>query len=150
MVTEKTQKNEKKMSLEPGRYIEGIGRRKNAIARVRITLSKKEKGERNFVVNDRGINEYFKTEEMQIIARESLNKAKLSDVFDVSVRVSGGGIHAQAEAVRHGLARALVSFDEELRKRLKKGGFLKRDPRTVERKKFGKKKARKAPQWSKR
>lgn len=132
------------------RYIEGIGRRKNAIARVRIVGRGGKAEARTFIVNGKKMEDYFPTEEMRIIARESALKAKLPDSFTVSALVSGGGIHAQAEAVRHGFARALVSHDEELRKRLKKGGLLKRDSRMKERKKFGLKKARKAPQWSKR
>jgi len=132
------------------RYIEGVGRRKNAIARVRITLSAEKGGERSFLVNGKTATEYFPTEELRMLVSESAHKAKLSNSFDVSAHVRGGGIHAQAEAIRHGFSRALVSHDEELRKRLKRLGFLKRDPRMKERRKFGLKKARKAPQWSKR
>ena len=130
------------------RYIEGVGRRKTATARVRISENKKSKP--SFVVNGKEVESYFPTEEMRLIARDGANKTKMSALFDVSAVVFGGGIHAQAEAVRHGLSRALVAYDEDLRKKLKKAGFLKRDPRMKERKKFGLKKARKAPQWSKR
>ena len=130
------------------RYIEGVGRRKTATARVRISENKKSKS--SFVVNGKEVESYFPTEEMRLIARDGANKTKTSTLFDVSAVVLGGGIHAQAEAVRHGLSRALVAYDEDLRKKLKKAGFLKRDPRMKERKKFGLKKARKAPQWSKR
>lgn len=143
-----TQTTPQQPTIEPGRYIEGVGRRKRAIARVRIMDKKSAK--KAFVVNDREAEEYFPTEEMKNIAHEALNKIKAQGKYGVSVRVTGGGIHAQAEAVRLGLARALVTLNEELRARLKKGGLLKRDARVKERKKFGRKKARKSPQWSKR
>jgi len=93
---------------------------------------------------------YFPTDELRAIIRDALSKSKLPIKFSVSALVKGGGIHAQAEALRHGVTRAIVSYDEELRSKLKKLGFLKRDPRMKERKKFGLKKARKSPQWSKR
>ena len=128
------------------RYFEAVGRRKTATARVRITPSTKI----TFVVNDKELKEYFPTKEMQIIAGEALPKSGVSTTFSVSAHVNGGGIHSQAEAVRHGMARAIVAHDLELRSTLKKIGFLKRDPRAKERRKFGLKKARKAPQWSKR
>jgi small subunit ribosomal protein S9 len=128
------------------RYIEAVGRRKTAIARVRITPSTKT----TFVVNDKDVKEYFVTPDLQSIAQEALSKSEITEKFTVSVHVLGGGIHAQAEAVRHGLARTLVERDEVVKNTLKKLGFLKRDSRQVERKKFGLKKARKAPTWSKR
>ncbi|MEK7152021.1 MAG: 30S ribosomal protein S9 [Patescibacteria group bacterium] len=128
------------------RYIEAVGRRKTAVARVRLT----EAAKNQFVVNDRELNVYFPTGEMQEVVTESFSKSKVPAKFKVSAKITGGGIHAQAEAMRHGISRALVLFDEELRKKLKKAGFLKRDPRVKERRKFGLKKARKAPQWSKR
>ncbi|MEX0933774.1 MAG: 30S ribosomal protein S9 [Candidatus Paceibacterota bacterium] len=133
--------------LEKGRYIEGIGRRKTAVARVRIF---EESGAPSFHVNEKNIQDYFPTEEMKGIAHEALAKGKGDISFSVSAKIVGGGIHAQAEALRLGLSRALVFFDEELRKKFKKAGLLKRDPRMVERKKFGRKKARKSGQWSKR
>ena len=126
-------------------YFEGIGRRKESVARVRITKS----GRSGFIVNERKFEEYFNREDHQIVAREALEKMSVGS-FSVSVIVRGGGISSQAEAVRLGTARALVKFDSELRGELKKLGFLKRDPRSVERKKFGLRKARKSPQWSKR
>ena len=132
--------------MSTNRYIEGIGRRKTAVARVRITPSTKP----NIIVNDKDVTEYFPTREMQMIAGEAMPKSGVSTVFSVSAHVNGGGIHAQAEAVRHGMARAIVEHDLELRGALKKIGFLKRDPRAKERKKPGLKKARKAPTWSKR
>jgi small subunit ribosomal protein S9 len=127
------------------RYIEAVGRRKTAIARVRITPNAKG----SFVVNDKDVNDYFSTVELQGIARDAMVKGT-QEKFLVTVKVLGGGIHAQAEAIRHGLSRALVERDEEIRATLKKLGFLKRDSRQVERKKFGLKKARKAHTWSKR
>lgn len=135
------------MSVETkNRYIEAVGRRKTAVARVRITPSSKA----SFAVNDKDVKEYFVTEELQTIAQEAASKSEVGEKFTVTVRVTGGGIHAQAEAVRHGLSRALVERDENVKNTLKKLGFLKRDSRQVERKKFGLKKARKSPTWSKR
>ncbi|MFA6608651.1 MAG: 30S ribosomal protein S9 [Candidatus Paceibacterota bacterium] len=128
------------------RYIEAVGRRKTATARVRITPATKA----SFTVNDKDMKDYFVTEELQMIAQEAISKSEVGEKFAVSVHVLGGGIHAQAEAVRHGISRTLVMRDEELKNKLKKLGFLKRDSRQVERKKFGLKKARKAPTWSKR
>lgn len=129
-----------------GRYIEAVGRRKTSTARVRITEAAKE----TFTINGKDIPSYFATVELQKIVQDALEKSKVVGKFIVSVVVRGGGIHSQAEALRHGLSRALVTYDEELKLRLKKSGFLKRDPRMKERRKFGLKKARKAPQWSKR
>lgn len=127
-------------------YIEAVGRRKTAVARVRITESAKP----SFTVNDRELTEYFPTDALKKIAQEAIATSGLATKFAVSAKVVGSGIHAQAEAVRHGLSRALVKVDAETRKELKPVGFLKRDPRSVERKKFGLKKARRASQWSKR
>jgi small subunit ribosomal protein S9 len=135
------------MSVETkNRYIEAVGRRKTAVARVRITPGTKS----SFVINDKDVKEYFTTSDLQSIAQEALSKSEISEKFTVTVKVMGGGIHAQAEAVRHGLSRTLVERDEQVKNTLKKLGFLKRDSRQVERKKFGLKKARKAPTWSKR
>lgn len=131
---------------EKERYIEAVGRRKTAVARVRITESAKT----NFIINERDLGSYFPTNELQSIVNDAFTKSKIPTKFSVSAHVMGGGIHAQAEALRHGITRALILHDEELRSTLKKFGFLKRDPRMKERKKFGLKKARKAPQWSKR
>lgn len=128
------------------RYIEAVGRRKTAIARVRITPSAKG----SFIVNNKDVKEYFVTPDLQSIAQEAIGKSEVGEKFTVTVQVLGGGIHAQAEAVRHGLSRTLVERDENVKNTLKKLGFLKRDSRQVERKKFGLKKARKAPTWSKR
>jgi len=145
MEKEKTTKNKIKTDTNE-RYIETVGRRKTAVARVRI----KEADKSSLVVNEKVTHEYFPTDELQSIVKDPLSKSKISTKFSVSAKVLGGGIHAQAEALRHGISRALVEYDEELRKKLKKAGFLKRDPRAKERKKFGLKGARKAPQWSKR
>lgn len=125
-------------------YIGAVGRRKTATARARITPGKQE----HMVVNDKPLEEYFKAVGAQAVARAALQDA--GEKFSVSVRVHGGGIKAQAEAVRHAIARALISHNIELRKDLKRKGYLKRDPRAKERKKFGLKAARRAPQWSKR
>ena len=129
------------------RYIEGIGRRKEAVSRVRITPSKKF----DVKVNDKTLADHFDTAELQKIATASFEDIEgIDQIFSVSVHVKGGGIKSQAESIRLGSARALVEFNEELRKDLKKLGYLKRDPRVKERKKFGLKKARKSAQWSKR
>jgi small subunit ribosomal protein S9 len=129
------------------RYIEGIGRRKEAVSRVRITPSKKF----DVKVNDKTLADYFDTAELQKIATASFEDIEgIDQIFSVSFHVKGGGIKSQAESIRLGSARALVEFNEELRKDLKKLGYLKRDPRVKERKKFGLKKARKSAQWSKR
>ncbi len=128
------------------RYIEAVGRRKTAIARVRITPAAKA----SFIVNDKDVAEYFTTNDLQVIAQEAISKSEAGEKFTVTVHVVGGGIHAQAEAIRHGLSRTLVERNDDVKNTLKKLGFLKRDSRQVERKKFGLKKARKAPTWSKR
>lgn len=124
-------------------YIEGIGRRKESVARVRITPASKT----SFVINDKTISDYFKTETLQKIVQEALNE---KGEWSVSVKVNGGGVNSQAESIRLGIARALIKDNLELRKDLKAKGFLKRDPRVKERRKFGLKKARKSAQWSKR
>lgn len=131
---------------KPAKYFEAVGRRKTAVARVRLFTQ----GEKEVIVNDKACKDYFPTLELQQVATLSLEKMKASEKFRVSVRVKGGGMHAQAEAVRHGIARALVKFNPDFRKRLRRVGYLTRDPRVRERKKFGLKRARRAPQWSKR
>lgn len=128
------------------RYIEAVGRRKTAVARVRMTPAVKM----TFSANDKELEAYFPTDELQRIIKDPFIAAKISDKFKVTAKLNGGGVHSQAEAMRHGIARALVKNDEELRKKVKKAGFLERDQRAKERRKFGLKKARKAPQWSKR
>lgn len=132
--------------MTDARYIEGIGRRKTSIARVRITPAAKA----SVVINDKEIDAYFPVKEHQYAALSPITTAAIPQKFKVTVKVNGGGISSQADAVRHGVARALVEYDQQLRKLLKSSGYLKRDPRAKERRKFGLKKARRAPQWSKR
>lgn len=133
-------------TTEKTKYFEAVGRRKTAIARARITPAPKQ----SITVNDKDFTEYFITKEMQMIAEAAFVQSKLAQKFKVSAILTGGGIHSQAEALRHAISRSLLDYDLELRKKLKKLGFLKRDPRAKERRKFGLKKARKSPQWSKR
>lgn len=128
------------------RYIESIGRRKTASARVRITPAAKM----SFSLNNKELEVYFPTKELQAIVHDAFTASKIAAKFKITAVLKGGGIHSQAEAFRHGIARALNEYDVQLRGVLKKAGFLKRDPRAKERRKFGLKKARKAPQWSKR
>jgi len=139
-------KIEKKPAPEIERYFEATGRRKTAVARVRLFT----RGEKLFLVNQKPYDLYLPSLELQQIAQSALEKMKCLDRFRIEVKVKGGGFHAQAEAVRHGIARALVIFNPDFRKRLKRVGFLTRDPRMRERKKFGLKRARRAPQWAKR
>lgn len=136
-----------KMISKEERYIEAIGRRKTSIARVRITPSTKT----SYEINGRTLEDYFPTKELRMIAEESINSSKLTTTkFKITVVLTGGGISSQAGALKLGIARALIEYDKELRGKLKKAGLLKRDPRAKERRKFGLKKARKSPQWSKR
>jgi small subunit ribosomal protein S9 len=128
------------------KYIEKVGRRKTSTARVRILEATKS----SLVVNEKEGDKYFMTKELLTIVNAPFVNSEVPKKFAVTVKVIGGGIHSQAEAVRHGLARALSEYNDELRSPLKKAGFLKRDPRMKERRKFGLKKARKSPQWSKR
>ena len=128
-----------------GIYIEAIGRRKTSVARVRYFA----KSEGGIIINGKKLNEYFPTDELKAIVESPMKKAKI-EKYEITVRLSGGGIHSQAEALRHGISRALIESVSELRGELKPLGFLMRDPRMKERRKFGLKKARKAPQWSKR
>lgn len=128
------------------RYTEAVGRRKTAVARVRITPATKT----TFKVNTKTFEDYFQTEQLRNTIVDAFSAAGIAQAFETSIKVLGGGIHAQAEAVRHGVARAIVAYDQNLRQVVKKSGFLKRDARQVERKKAGLKKARKSPTWSKR
>ena len=132
--------------LKPDKYFEAVGKRKTAVARVRLFTQ----GEKLILVNEKPYQEYFPTLELQQIINFPLEKMKVFDKFRISVKVKGGGIYGQAEAVRHGISRALVKFSPDFRKRLRKAGYLTRDSRTRERKKFGLKRARRAPQWQKR
>lgn len=131
--------------MDKKKYTETIGRRKTSTARVRVTAASKI----SYTINDKELAVYFPTEELQKIVSGPFATIEGS-TFSVSVHVNGGGIHSQAEAVRHGIARALVKVDETSKTSLKSEGYLKRDPRAKERRKFGLKKARKSPQWSKR
>ena len=126
-------------------YFYGTGRRKDSVARVRVY-----QGTSKVTINDRDIDNYFGLETLKLIVRSPLVLLGLEGKYDVVVRVSGGGVSGQAGAIRHGLSRALLQFNPELRSTLKKAGFLTRDPRMKERKKYGLKAARRAPQFSKR
>jgi len=139
-------KVEKEKIVKPERYYQAEGRRKTSVARVRIWT----KGEKQFLVNGKPLEKYFCTLSLQKTALASLEKMKCQDKFKISVIVRGGGISGQAEAIRHGTAKILVIFNPDFRKRLKKAGFLRRDSRVRERKKFGLRRARRAKQWSKR
>jgi small subunit ribosomal protein S9 len=123
----------------------GTGRRKKSIARVRLVP-----GEGKVMINDRSIDDYFGLETLKVIVKQPLVLTDTISKFDVLCKVAGGGFTGQAGAIRHGISRALLKADEELRLVLKKAGFLTRDPRMKERKKYGLKKARRAPQFSKR
>jgi small subunit ribosomal protein S9 len=139
-------KTTKKIEAQ-AKFYEAVGRRKSAVARVRLFEGASEGG---VTVNDRTFDNYFPTTELRETVLAAFEESKSGGKFKVLAHVYGGGISAQAIAVRLGVARALTIFDPELRRKLKKEGFLKRDPRVKERRKFGLKKARKAPQWSKR
>lgn len=126
-------------------YFYGTGRRKSSVARVRVY-----NGTGNVTINGRDIDDYFGLETLKVIVRQPLTLTETADKFDIVCTVTGGGVTGQAGAIRHGIARALLQFNEELRPQLKKAGFLTRDPRMKERKKYGLKGARRAPQFSKR
>lgn len=144
-----TEKKEELTEKEP--YIEALGRRKTARARVRlIHLQKQATLKDVFVVNEKPYIDYFPTAELQAIITSPLKLTSTLSKFKILVKTSGGGVRGQAEALRHGISRALIKFDESLKTSLKPTGFLTRDPRMKERKKYGLKKARRAPQWSKR
>jgi small subunit ribosomal protein S9 len=129
----------------PKPLVQSTGRRKEAVARVRI-----RPGSGEVTVNKRPITDYFPTETHRMVVTEPLRTTSTNEVYDVDATIAGGGVSGQAGALRLGIARALVELDTELRPTLKKGGFLTRDAREKERKKYGLKKARKAPQYSKR
>ncbi len=128
------------------RYVEAVGRRKTAVARVRIVPAAKP----TFLINDQTLDKYFPTGELRQAAAAPLDVLAAKPILQIGVKVSGGGISSQAGAIAHGLSRALVKAKPEDRLVLKKHLFLRRDARMKERRKFGLKKARKAPQWSKR
>lgn len=127
-------------------YTTAVGRRKTASARVKLTPADKT----TVTVNGKPVDEYFKTKERTSITGDAFRLEEVTGDFEVMVRVQGGGVSAQAEAIRHAISRALMKGKETLRPALKAAGYLKRDPRSVERKKPGLRKARKRPQWSKR
>ena len=126
-------------------YFYGTGRRKKSVARVRVYP-----GTGKITINDRSIDDYFGLETLKLIVRQPLALTGTTEKFDIVCRVNGGGVTGQAGAIRHGLSRALLQYDEALRPALKKAGFLTRDPRMKERKKYGLNGARRAPQFSKR
>ena len=127
-------------------YFYGTGRRKSSVARVRVYNG----GTGSITINGRGIDDYFGLETLKLIVRQPLALTGTQDKFDIECRVTGGGVTGQAGAIRHGLSRALLQYDAELRSQLKKAGFLTRDPRMKERKNYGLKAARRAPQVSTR
>jgi len=129
-----------------GDYLGAVGRRKTSVARIRIFT----KGEKKVTVNGKSLDQYFGQPVLQKIIMDPLEKMNVLDKFGVTILVRGGGLSSQAGAIRHGISRALVKFNIDFRKRLKRAGFLTRDSRERERKKFGLKRARKAPQWAKR
>jgi small subunit ribosomal protein S9 len=131
------------MPATPNHY--GTGRRKTATARVYL-----KPGSGKITVNDRSLDEFFGRETGRMIVRQPLDAVKLHTKFDISVQVDGGGITGQAGAIRHGITRALIQYDESLRKPLRDAGFVTRDAREVERKKVGRRKARRGTQYSKR
>lgn len=138
---------EKKVSKKtPKIQIQATGRRKKSIARVFLTPN----GKGNFIVNKKDIEEYFPLNTLKLIARQPLTLTQTQNKYDIFTNVVGGGLTGQAGAICHGIAKALVKADENLKAEIKKAGFLTRDARTKERKKYGLKKARKASQFSKR
>ncbi|MEK7162710.1 MAG: 30S ribosomal protein S9 [Patescibacteria group bacterium] len=139
---------EEKKILAPvkaDRYYEAVGRRKTAIARVRLFTKKT-----GIEVNGKTVNDYFPILRLQKAVTAPLEKMKISDKLGAIIKVKGGGIKAQSEAIQLGIAKALLKFNPEFRKRLRRVDLLTRDQRMVERKKYGLKKARRAPQWKKR
>ena len=134
------------METQAKNYIETVGRRKTASARVRLTEASKN----SVTINDKELAAFFPVAMLQKIVMEALTNEKVTSKFKVTAVVKGGGMNGQADSVRHAIARALNEHTPEIRTTLKKLGYLKRDPRAKERRKFGLKKARKAPQWSKR
>lgn len=134
------------------KYFETVGRRKTAVARIRLFTSNPTEStvKGNLTINNKPYKEFFPLLELQKTIKAPLIKLKSLDRFSIVAKVKGGGIRGQADAISHGIARALVLFDSNFRKKLKKSGYLTRDPRKKERKKYGLKKARRAPQWRKR
>lgn len=131
-----------------GKYFYGTGRRKSSVSRVRLYVD--QKGKNTVLVNGRDYQDYFGTLELNKVVEDCFRVLGIKEKVAVSAVLSGGGIKGQADALRHGIARALVSWDESTKLALRENGFLTRDPRKKERKKPGLKKARRAPQWQKR
>ncbi|PIR41493.1 MAG: 30S ribosomal protein S9 [Candidatus Yanofskybacteria bacterium CG10_big_fil_rev_8_21_14_0_10_46_23] len=156
MAEEKTKtKKEKGATPEVDeQYYEAVGRRKESVARVRIITQKvtdaQKEGQAQITINGKPHTEYIPQAELQQIVESPLQRLKSIDRFKAIIKVSGGGIRGQADAIRHGISRALVKFDDNFGKKMRRAGFLTRDSRIKERKKYGLKKARRAPQWSKR
>lgn len=155
-MTEKISKIQKDEKIKPKktgvkelvkneRYFEAVGRRKTAIARVRL-YTKRE----GIIINDKNYDKYFPILRLQNEVLAALEKMKTTDKFGATVKVAGGGLSSQAEAIRHGISRALVKFNVDFKKRLRRVGYLTRDSRMVERKKYGYRKARRGRQWRKR
>lgn len=142
-LVEKEEKKEKEKKAKL--YYEGVGSRKTASAIVRLYTKNKD-----ILINDKDYKTYFPLRRWQSVVESPFEKMKCPGKFGLTAKVSGGGLSAQAEAVRLGIARAMVVFNPDFKKRLRRAGYLTRDPRMVERKKYGLKKARRAPQWSKR
>jgi small subunit ribosomal protein S9 len=136
---------EKKL-VKTKEYIRAIGRRKTATAVVKLVKATKT----SYTINGKDLTEYFPTADLKKVVTSAFETANSTQKFEVIITTRGSGIHSQAEACRHGISRCLIIFDKELHSVLKKAKMLKRDPRQKERRKFGLKKARKAPQWSKR
>ena len=134
------------MAENPNPYYYGTGRRKTAVARVRLFPN----GDGRITVNGRDAEQYFPRETLMQAVRSPLRLLELANRFNITIKVVGGGVSGQAGAVRHGISRALVRADEDFRPTLRRAGFLTRDPRMKERKKYGLKRARKAPQYTKR
>jgi len=143
----KTKKSaEKKEIVKASKYFEAIGRRKTSIARIRLYTA----AANEVIINGKNYKDYFSVKWLQQKIEEPLEKLNIKEKFGLSLSVKGGGLSSQAEACRHAISRALVLLNPYFKKRLRKAGFLTRDPRMRERKKFGLKRARRAPQWSKR
>ncbi|MBU0546618.1 30S ribosomal protein S9 [Patescibacteria group bacterium] len=138
-------KEVQKKVIKKKHYFETVGRRKTAVARVRLYAQEKD-----ITVNGKPLESYFPQKNLQEIIKSPFVATEFLDKFGVTAILKGGGFRAQAEALRHGISRALILVDPELRKKLKRTGYLTRDPRMRERKKFGLKRARRAPQWQKR
>ncbi len=143
---EEEEEEEEEEEREEKEYYEGVGRRKTSTAVVRIFPDE----DPEILVNDEPYEDYFPNLEMQESVTAALEKMNTENKFKISVMVKGGGLHSQAEAIRHGVARALVDLNPSFKKRLKRAGYLTRDPRMKERKKPGKRGARRSPQWQKR